>query len=224
MPVEVFFMDWTQILTPVGVTAIVGAAATYFFTRLKDARDRLAKLESDLLKSRDEAYGQIWHLTGTLNLFGPAYSVNCSKLSGQLTEWYFSKGQTLTEDSKSRYFLVQEVLNFFSLRDFWPTRPSDELLYNGMKRTIPTLREHRHARLGIPVKGDEGTYELEELEAYFYAFKERCNSRKEIPQEDAWLLLQFVMSAFRSRVTNELGSRADVRSRKTRRSARRDLQ
>lgn len=210
-------MDWTQILTPVGLTAIVGAAATYFFTLLKDARDRLAKLENDLLKSRDEAYGQIWHLTGVLNLFGPAHSVNCSTLSGQLTEWYFSKGQMLTEDSKSRYFLVQEVLSFCNLRKIWPSRPPDELLYNGKKRTIPTLRERRATKLGIPVRGNEGEYEVGELETYFHRFKERCKpSLEEGSQEDAWLLLQLVMSALRSRVTNELGSRVDVRSLKKR--------
>ncbi|HEY3707295.1 MAG TPA: hypothetical protein VGL22_19700 [Terracidiphilus sp.] len=216
-------MDWTRILTPLGLTAIVGAAATYFFALLKDARDRLKKLESDLLKSRDEAYGQIWRLTGALNLFGPAHSINCSTLSGQLTDWYFSKGQMLTEDSKSRYFLVQEVLNLCSLRNIWPTRPSDKLLFSGDKRTIPILRELRTTRLRIPDRGDEGSYELTELETHFRHFKEKCNnSPEEIPQDDAWLLLQFLMSAFRSRVTNELGSRTVIKSRAKRKEARRD--
>jgi hypothetical protein len=206
-------MDWTAVLTPVGVTAIVGAAATYFFTRLKDARDRIEGLENDLLKSREEAYGQIWHLTGALNLFGPARSVNCARLSGQLTDWYFSKGQMLTENSKSRYFLVQEVLNFYNLRRICPSRPIDELLYGGERRTIAVLRELRATGLAIRVKGDEATYRLAELETYVRNFKAACNRSPEaISQVDAWLLLQLVMSAFRSTVTAEIGSRVETRS------------
>ena len=204
-------MNWSQLWTQ-GALAVLGAVLAYVAALLKDARDRIGTLETNLLKSRIEAYGDIWKLTGALNLFGQAHPVDCAALSEQFTEWYFSKGQMLTEESKSRYFLVQEVLNFYCLRNIRPVRPSGELLFSGSKRTITALREHRFARLSIPVRGNEGVYELGELESYVRQFKTKRIDSEEMP-ENAWLLLQFVMRAFRSGVIDELGSRADVRSR-----------
>ena len=205
-------MDWTSVLTSLGVAGVVGAGATYFFNRLNDARGRIERLETDLMKSRDEAYGQIWNLTGALNLFGPAHPVHCANLSGELTNWYFSKGQMLTEDSKLQYFLVQEVLNFLRLRGISPCRPSDELLYSGEERTIDAVRARRAERLAVEAKTNEGSYTFEELAACVDDFKSTCNPSREEVSENAWLLLQFVMSAFRSRVTKELGSRVAMSS------------
>lgn len=206
-------MNWSHFWTKAAL-AILGAVLAYIAALLKDARDRIGTLETDLLKSRDKAYIQIWKLTGALNLFGPPHPINCTTLSQQFTDWYFSKGQMLTEDAKSRYFLVQELLNLYLLRNIMPTRPSDELLFAGEKRTIATLRDRRSKRLDIPDRGDQGTYSVKELETYFASFKQSPSAGSEERSEDAWLLLQFVMSSFRSEATNELGSRADVRSRK----------
>jgi hypothetical protein len=199
------------------VSALVAALISYPLNRklehLKGRIARIDRLERDLLKSRGDAYGEIWTLTGALNLFGPANSINCTKLSRDLTGWYFSKGQLLTKESKPRYFLVQEVLNFFRLRGNSPSRPSDERLYSGEKRTIEAVRAYRAERLAIPARGDEASYAFGELERYVRQFKTKCNqSPEEVSAEDAWLLLQFVMSAFRSCVTQELGSRDVVHS------------
>lgn len=214
-------MNLTDVIKLLGastvVSALVAALISYPLNRklehLKGRIARIDRLERDLLKSRGDAYGEIWALTGALNLFGPTISVNFTKLSKDLTNWYFSKGQLITKESKPRYFLVQEVLNFFRMRSMVLSRPSDELLYSGEKRTIEAVRAHRAARLAIPARGDEGNYTFAELETYVRKFKGKCNqSPEEVSPEDAWLLLQFVMSAFRSCVTQELGSRDVVHS------------
>jgi hypothetical protein len=214
-------MEWSAAITSLGVPAAVGALVAALISyplnrkieHLKGRIARIDRLERDLLKSRSDAYGEIWTLTGALNLFGPTCSVNCAMLSKDLTSWYFSKGQLLTSESKPRYFLVQEVLNFFRMRGIALIRLSDELLYGGEKRTIEAVRAHRTARLGIPARGDEANYAFAELERYVRRFKEKCNPpSEEASPEDAWLLLQFVMSAFRSCVTQELGSRDVVHS------------
>jgi hypothetical protein len=200
------------------VSALVAALISYRLNRklehLKGRLARIDRLERDLLKSRGDAYGEIWALTGALNLFGPANPINCTKLSRDLTGWYFSKGQLLTKDSKPHYFLVQEVINFLRLRGISPSRPSDERLYSGENRTIKAVRAYRAERLAIPARGDEASYSFAELETYVRDFKSKCNQSlpEEVAAENAWLLLQFVMSAFRSCVTEELGSRDVVHS------------
>lgn len=214
-------MEWPAAITSLGVPAAVGAVVAALVSyplnrKLEHLKGRLARidrLERDLLKSRGDAYGEIWKLTGALNLFGPTISIDFANLSIDLTNWYFSRGQLLTMESKPRYFLVQEVLNFFRMRGIAVSRPSDEVLYGGEKRTIEAVRAHRMARLRIPAKGDDANYSFSELETYVRTFKATCNqSPNEVSPEDAWLLLQFVMSAFRSCVTQELGSRDVVHS------------
>jgi hypothetical protein len=200
------------------VSALVAALISYPLNRklehLKGRIARIDRLERDLLKIRGDAYGEIWTLTGALNLFGPANLINCTKLSKDLTGWYFSKGQLLTKESKPRYFLAQEVINFLRLRGISPSRPSDELLFSGENRTIQAVKAHRAERLAIPARGDEASYSFAELETFVRDFKVKCNQSlpEEVSSEDAWLLLQFVMSAFRSCVTQELGSRDVVHS------------
>jgi hypothetical protein len=214
-------MNLTDVIKLLGastvVSALVAALISYPLNRklehLKGRIARIDRLERDLLKSRGDAYGEIWALTGALNLFGPTISVNCSKLSKELTSWYFSKGLLLTSESKPRYFLVQEVLNFFRMRGISLSRPSDDVLYGGEKRTIEAVRAHRAARLAIPARGDEASYAFADLEAYVREYKAKYNHTPEdVSSEDSWLLLQFVMSAFRSCVTQELGSRDVVHS------------
>jgi hypothetical protein len=180
---------------------------------IKSAQEKVKRLESERLKRGEGAYEEIWTLTRALNLFGPANSVDCAKLSEDLTTWYFSKVQTLTNESKARYFLLQELLNFFRMRSITLSRPSDELLYSGESSTIQALRAYRAERLAIPAKGDEASYPLGDLETYVRKFKAKCNRPpEEVSPEDAWLLLQLVMSAFRSGITQELGSRIDALS------------
>jgi hypothetical protein len=176
---------------------------------VKATLERVERLERDLLKSREAAYGKIWKLTGAVNLFGPTAPVNCADASTNLTRWYFSNGELLTSDSKKLYFLVQELLNFFHFRAIVVNRPSDELLFGGDQRTLDALQSYRAAQLQIPPKDNAANYKYDELETFVKKFKQRKGS---VSPEDAWLLLQLVMSAFRSRVVEELGSRDAVHS------------
>jgi hypothetical protein len=97
-------------------------------THVKAALDRMARLEADLVKSRGEGYGEIWKLTGSLNLFGPMTEVDSKDLSVRLKNWYFEHGWVLTQESKRRYFLVQEVLNFGMLQSISFRRLTDKEL------------------------------------------------------------------------------------------------
>jgi hypothetical protein len=172
------------------------------------------RLQADILKSRGDAYGAIWKLTGSMNIFGAPLSVNCAELSSSLTEWYFSCGWVLTDETKKRYFLVQETLNFIDMRAIPFERPSGEQLYGDAARPIEVVRGLRAAALGIEDRGDTGTYSFAELETCVKQWKSICMNaagRVSTPQE-AWLLLQFVMSEFRSRLAAELGSRSSVQT------------
>ena len=179
--------------------------------RVKVALARVERLEADLLKSRGEAYGQIWRLTASLNLFGPITPIDNSELSQQLKNWYFERGWVLTQESKRRYFLVQEVLGFLKLRSIAFRRPGDEFLFGSESRPIELLRQMRLETLNIKVRGDEGSYSIEELETCVSEWKSQSlKSSGEDQSESAWILLQFVLSAFRSGIVDELGSREAV--------------
>lgn len=194
------------------VLADLQAAATENIERVKAALLRMERLESELLKSRGKAYGEIWKLTHSVNLFGPTMSADDAKLSAQLRDWYFSHGWALTVDAKRRYFLVQEVLNYFHMRGISFRRPADEQLFGRSARPIEVLREFRARELQIEARGDDANYSIGELEACVSAWKSRhgANGRGETNPEHAWVLLQFVMSAFRSCMVEELGSRSNV--------------
>jgi hypothetical protein len=139
-------------------------------------------------------------------------SADDAKLSAQLRDWYFSHGWALTVDAKRRYFLVQEVLNYFHMRGISFRRPADEQLFGRSARPIEVLREFRARELQIEARGDDANYSIGELEACVSAWKSRhgANGRGETNPEHAWVLLQFVMSAFRSCMVEELGSRSNV--------------
>jgi hypothetical protein len=180
--------------------------------RLENVRAALARMErreADLVKSRGEGYGEIWKLTGSLNLFGPITELDSKDLSVQLTDWYFEHGRVLTQESKKRYFLVQEVLNFGILHSISFRRPADEQLFNSQSRPVEVLRQLRSKLLKIEIRGDEGKYTVGELETYVSAWKSQVLKKEaqEELTEGAWMLLQFVLSTFRSCIVEELGSR-----------------
>jgi hypothetical protein len=178
---------------------------------VKVALARVERLEADLLKSRGEAYGRIWKLTSSLNLFGSITQVDDLELSLQLKNWYFERGWVLTQESKRRYFLVQEVLGFLKLRSIAFRRPADELLFGSESRPIDLLRRLRLESLKIDMRGDEGTYSIKELETCVSEWKvQSLKTSGEDQSESAWILLQFVLSAFRSCMVDELGSRGAV--------------
>ena len=100
---------------------------------------RMERLEGDLIKARGDAYGEIWKLTGSINLFGQAIPASCAEFSAQLTDWYFAHGWVLTQEAKKKYFLVQEVLNFLRMRSIPIRRPADEQLFSDSKRPAEIL-------------------------------------------------------------------------------------
>ena len=181
---------------------------------VKAALQRLERLEGELLKSRDSAYGEIWELSKCVNLFGPTVPVDCAAVSRILTDWYFSKGRLLTQNCRQIYFTIQEVLNYYNVRSINPTRPPAPVLYCGNERPVDVLIRLEAERLGIPPKGNLGTYSRAELSAYVDNFKARSDSApgKIIDAEDAWLLLHFLMSTLRNRLGHELGWRKDLQS------------
>jgi hypothetical protein len=213
-----FLCGYSVILAAVGW--VVKSIATHFLDReleklkerLKATQQRVDRLESELLKSRGAAYDEIWGLTGAVNLFGSTISVNYDELSRELTHWYFPKGRLLTEDAKSLYFLVQEVLNFLSLRNIPLKRPSGEILFGGKERAIDAVRAYRTRLLKVAERDKESSYTFKELVECVVKCKQEIlpASNETESSEVAWLLLQFVMSAFRSLLVDELGSRAPV--------------
>jgi hypothetical protein len=183
--------------------------ATERLERVKASLVRLERTESDLVRSRGEAYGEIWALTGAVSLFGPVKSPGASELSGKLSDWYFTRGWLLTPESKGRYFLIQEVLNFFILHGLSFRRPADEILFGSQSRAMDELRKIRNIELGLEPRGDEGRYTLKEIQVSVAAWKARRtgDARGNTLPEQAWVLLQFVMSSFRTHLTDELRSR-----------------
>ena len=131
--------------------------------RAQAALDRAERLEADLIKSRGEGYGEIWKLTGSLNLFGPRGDVETEDLSAQLKNWYFENGWVLTDTSKRRYFLVQEILNFGMFTSISFRRPAGEELFSSPKRPVDVLRQLRSTLLNVEGRGDEGSYAVSEL-------------------------------------------------------------
>jgi hypothetical protein len=180
--------------------------------RINAALIRTEKLEADLIKNRGEGYGEIWKLTGSLNLFGPMAEVNTEVLSARLKDWYFEHGWVLTQDSKRRYFLVQEVLSFGMLKSISFRRPADHELFGGNQRPVDVLRDCRSSLLGIESRGDQGEYKPDELERYVDSWKLAVISEGGLErlEERSWVMLQFVLSVFRSGIVEELGSRQMV--------------
>ena len=110
---------------------------------IQHAMQRIESLEAGLKKSRGESYGEIWQLTGELNLFGEEEGVNGRVFSERLKNWYFEHGWILSQPSKDRYFLVQEILNFGRVHALSYARPSDAALYSTENRTIEELKNIR---------------------------------------------------------------------------------
>jgi hypothetical protein len=85
-------------------------------------------------------------------------------------------------------------------------------LYCDTGRPIEVVRRLRSAALGIEHRGDAGAYSIAELEACVSHWKAAYlkDAGRESTPQGTWLLLQFVMSEFRSRLAGELGSRSSV--------------
>ena len=220
-------MDWQGIVKFLGGSAVIVAAITWIvkssvaqlFKRdienLKAGLARIDRIESELLKARGDAYGEVWKLTGSLNLFGPVRDVTSAKLSEDLSDWYFAHGWAITQQSKESYFLVQEVLSFLILRSIPFRRPPDERLYSGSERPVSVLDQLREEEFQVPITHSGHT--IDELGECVSEWKkgEKTTGGGEKSPERAWILAQLVMSEFRNRLVTELGTRKNVDVSKT---------
>ncbi len=193
---------WAALIT--GGLALVGSIYSACMAYLGKRKQSL--LESSLRRiertelSRSAGYGEIWTLTGCLNLFGPSSDLNSKETSEALKEWYFKHGLVLKKASKNRYFLVQEILNFSILREATFRRPSGELLYATSERPVQALRnlQSQHFR------DKDGRTRPESLESYVNSWKSDFDNQTPTPETN-WILLQFAMSSFRSGLIADLG-------------------
>ena len=184
--------------------------------RLELFKSELTTMEHhahQLLEKRGDAYARIWKLTGTLNLFGPTKDTDGSDLSQHLSDWYFEHGHLLTEVSKQRYFLVQEALNFARLRSLTLHRPSDQTIYGDPnRRPLEILRTYRSEKLAVPIENDNHRYETDDLRRCVERWKASLTNEEDpdSQSEMSWVLLQFLLSAFRTGIADELGSREET--------------
>lgn len=152
--------------------------------------------------SRSEGYKEIWSLTGCLNIFGVAKNIDIGWLSDQLSNWYFNYGITLNnQQTKNNYFLVQEILSFAKVNSAVFKRPEDKVLYCDFdKHPVNVLGELRKKYLTLKYnnKSENSLHDI------VLEWKKKFGSDEEQDIKN-WILLQFVMSRFRSRLIQDLG-------------------
>jgi len=171
-----------------------------------EREERLAHLESSLKKvqrleaSRSVGYEKIWSLTGSLNLFGPTIDLDISEFSTGLKTWYFSHGLLLKKDSKKLYFLAQEVLNYAILRSASFKRPPPDKLYGEEERPSNILNNLRTQYFRM----SDNRASVAELESIVTEWKMNNYEHKE-QDERNWVLLQLLLSRFRSSLIRDLG-------------------
>lgn len=194
------------------VTGILGATgsiavALYTIYKTNSNKRDLSQLEASLRKyerleaSRSDGYGVIWKLTGALNIFGTTTELNKEKLSNELKKWYFEHGMVLGKNSKDRYFLVQEILHFGMLHSATFERPDDKELFDSEeKQALDILRELRGKLPDFNNKIDE----LTNIQICVKAWKKQSKEKK-VNVEENWVLLQYVLSKFRSGLIKDLG-------------------
>jgi hypothetical protein len=168
--------------------------------RLKHLESSLKKIER-LEASRSAGYEEIWTLTGSLNLFGPTIYPDNEDLSTRLKDWYFNHGLLFKKESESKrlYFLVQEVLNFAIFRSVSFKRPSPDKLFGKKERPVQVLDNLRLKYLGTSDNGGN----VAKLESSVTKWKLINNERKEQDEEN-WILLQLLLSRFRSSLIKDL--------------------
>lgn len=192
------------------IIALIGTFYSILISR-KNAKSRLegdqdlTYLSSQLKKieqieaSRRSGYEDIWALTGALNLFGPPNDVEIMKFSGDLRDWYFRHGMFMGKASKKRYFLIQEVLHFTSLKEMTFQRPSNEFFYGDERRPLQVLVSLR--KIYHNIQSNQGDVEL--LEKYVTNWKVSSVTATKQAEKN-WVLLQFLLSKFRFGLTEEM--------------------
>lgn len=180
---------------------------------LKADLARVERLEAERLRRRGESYGSIWELTGAVNLFGQSDEVNQVALSNKLRDWYFKQGWLLSERAKTHYFLVQETLDFAILRSLELKRPIDDKLYASEKSPVEVLKQIRRETLRLPENWREVSSTLEDIREAVVDWKKNSGDVNGFTAEErGWVIFQLVLSSFRTRLTDELGSRQAIQT------------
>lgn len=204
-----FFQKYIDIEVARATAAIEELSAARMET-LKAELARAERLDSERLRLRGRSYGEIWALTGAANLFGQSSEVDQGALSAKLRDWYFKQGWLLSDHAKTHYFLVQETLDFAILRSIGLKRPGDEVLYASERSPVEVLRHIGQTTLRLPdLRSDKPTrYSLQDIRAAIVDWKKNPGDANGLTAgERAWVIFQLVMSSFRTRLTDELGSR-----------------
>lgn len=197
-----------------GIDAKIRFEADERMSRLTAALTRVEKLEDNLHQKRQDSYAEVWTSTGAVNLFGKSNECNQVALSRKLSDWYFTQGWTLSEQARTHYFLVQEVLSYAILRSIEFKRPTDDILLTSEHSPVDVLWELRKTMLHLPKNlNPRVSIGLDALRAAVVAWKnDPGNPQETAAQEKAWVIFQLVASTFRSRLTKEQGSREPIRA------------
>ncbi|WP_317932751.1 hypothetical protein [Halioxenophilus sp. WMMB6] len=163
---------------------------------LQASLDKIARLEV----ARSAGYKKIWSISGSLNLFGPTEEPDVRELSTQLKDWYFSHGLLIKKESKDLYFLVQEVLSFAIFKSLSFKRPSPELLFGSDERPVQLLDNLCRDYFGAL---DENGH-FETLASFVGQWKRTINEQP-VLEDKNWILLQLLLSRFRSQLLLDLG-------------------
>lgn len=199
------------------IVAMVGAIAGFLFGwwRERDVAGLESKLaeqtqkNAELLQMQNRSYGEFWKLTGELNLFGPTDGADLTELSAKFAKWYYESGETLGEDFKHHFFIVQEFLGLCRLQELKTSRPSDERILGSLDlvegTAISRLDDMRELAFGDAAKAiskDKNRIAtVDQLRALFNTWRREPQGGKNFTAEEkAWLLLQWLLSLLRSRV------------------------
>jgi len=199
---------------PKVIAALIAAISSIFLSlfnltvglkREKKLSLRNSKLEK-LHTLKSEGFEKIWKHTGELNLFGSFDSLDLVSLSDGLKKWYFEHGLILgskSKLSKDIYFLIQEALQIILLNSDTVKRPDDKELYNNPElNTTEALNEIRGNKLKIEFNIKNAT--IDDLKGCLMNWK-KSYTKEDIQPERNWLMVQLLMSKFRSEMIKDLG-------------------
>lgn len=207
------------------LVGLVAAAVGFFFVwwrlrHLETFKSDLAsqnKLAEELRHLRAEAHGEIWTLTGALNLFGPSSEIDLTGISSMMANWYFKSGEALGTDVRDHYFILQEAMGLCVSNGVAPVRPSNDRILGDMADTensaVERLDEMRKVAFGpaarevFETRGQPDAHRLRDLLNVWRAnpgTNDASQGGQFSAEERAWLLLQWLMSLLRSRLRAKL--------------------
>ncbi len=177
---------------------------------LQSLLNRYEAVHLKVFETREDGFGSIWILTSGLNLYGSTCQLkaeNIAKLSDDLSRWYFRFGLVISNDTKDRYFLAQDVLSVLVHEKQTAERPEPSVLHlSGITRD--RLRDLRTSELGL--LPDRPRFRRKKtrisnrlLNAAVSIWKHRVSAGFDNPSQN-WLLLQCLFSELRSCLMRDL--------------------